>query len=46
MKGPWNHVSLKQSLAGVPIEVARQKVWDLVSRSLGVIVFDGSLNVT
>ena len=32
-------------MAGVPIEVARQEVWDLVSRSLGVIVFGGSLDV-
>ena len=32
-------------MAGVPIEVARQEIWDLVSRSLDVIVFGGSLDV-
>ena len=45
VKGHWNHVSLKQSMAGEPIEVARQEVSDLVSRSLGLIVFSGSLDV-
>ena len=44
VKGHWNHVSLKQSMARVPIEVARQEVWDIVSRSLGVIVFGGTLH--
>ena len=44
VKGHWNHVSLKQSMARVPIEVARQEVWDIVSRSLGLIVFGGTLH--